>query len=101
MCNILYNKFNDLQYILESEEEQTFIYIFCAENLATVHGTFKKMNPALKLAQSLSKRTYEEFLSDTFFNSTAGDAFTKSGYTPSCLVANYLWITKQVLLHNK
>lgn len=79
-------------FIAKAKEE--YIYVFCPKALASYKA---KVQTQTQLNQFISEfKTLKDVdhLSNTFFKTFSGSAFTSSGYIPVKLVSNTIWISK-------
>ena len=69
-------------------------YMFAAKSLATYSERLSTIDEFLTFAKKMGKLTHKDFLRQAFWEASDQARFTRSGWIPTSLVCNYIWITK-------
>lgn len=69
-------------------------YMFAAKGYATYRRKLSEPEELLEFADELGKLKESDLLSQTFWIADSQERFRRSGWIPSALVCNSIWITK-------
>jgi len=76
----------------KKSDEKT--YLFAAKGYATYRRKFSEPEELLEFADELGKLKEPDLLSQTFSIANSQERFRRSGWVPTALICNYIWITK-------